>query len=217
MSGAGQGELSGLKWSDADWENNQIHIRRTFNNQKWYDTKSKTSNRKIDLGPAVMKELKEWKLASLPNESSLVFPNNAGNPVSHNNMVKPHFKPALKKAGLPQIRFHDLRHTYYSRSEVRTHFSGPTDIFISGHPVVIICVRTYAVVYYAGLLIEQGENVKYIQTQLGHFTPTVTLNAYAHLMKPANQEPARRLENTVFEESGSKMLAENKKGLRQKP
>ena len=35
-----------------------------------------------------------------------------------------------------------------------------------------------------GLLIAQGENIKYIQNQLGHASPTITLNVYAHLMKP---------------------------------
>ena len=51
---------------------------------------------------------------------------------------------------------------------------------------------------YASLLIEQGENIKYIQTQLGHSSPTVTLNVYAHLMKNTNQGAARGLEKTVF-------------------
>jgi integrase len=64
---------------------------------------------------------------------------------------------------------------------------------------------------YASLLIEQGENIKYIQNQLGHSNPTVTLNVYAHLMKPVNQEAACRLENTIFQTSGSKMVADNKK------
>jgi len=36
---------------------------------------------------------------------------------------------------------------------------------------------------YASLLIQQGENIKYIQSQLGDSSPTVTLNVYAHLMK----------------------------------
>jgi integrase len=67
---------------------------------------------------------------------------------------------------------------------------------------------------YASLLIDQGENLKYIQTQLGHSSPTVTLNVYAHLMKPTNQEAACRLENSVFGESGSKMVAGTKKGPR---
>jgi integrase len=61
---------------------------------------------------------------------------------------------------------------------------------------------------YASLLIEQGENIKYIQTQLKHSNPTVTLNVYAHLMKPTNQEAVLRLENTIFLQDGSKMVAE---------
>ena len=91
-------------------------------------------------------------------------------------MVNRHFNPALKKAGIERIRFHDLRHTY------------------------------------ASLLIEQGENIKYIQTQLGHSSPTVTWDVYAHLMKSTNQEAPSRLENTIFETSGSRMVAETKKG-----
>ena len=62
-------------------------------------------------------------------------------------------------------------------------------------------------------MVEQGENVKYIQTQLGHSSPTVTLNVYTHLMKPTNQEAVHRLENTIFAKDGSKMVAETKKDL----
>ncbi len=59
---------------------------------------------------------------------------------------------------------------------------------------------------YASLMIEQGENLKYIQSQLGHANPTITLNVYAHLMKPTNQEAACRLERAIFGD-GSKMVA----------
>jgi integrase len=157
FSGARQGELLGLKWSDVDWINSQIHIQRTFNHKTWYDTKTETSNRKIDLGPVMMTALKKWKLACPISELDLIFPNKAGNPINHDNMCHRYYKPALKRAGLGKVRFHDLRHTY------------------------------------ASLLIEQGENIKYIQTQLGHSNPTMTLNVYAHLMRPYNQESARRL------------------------
>jgi hypothetical protein len=54
--------------------------------------------------------------------------------------------------------------------------------------------------------------IKYIQSQLGHSSPTVTLNVYAHLMKSTNQESPSRLENTIFEKFGSKMVASNEKG-----
>jgi len=162
FSGARQGELLGLKWTDVDWTNNQIHIQRTFNNQAWYDVKTKTSNRKVDLGPVMMKKLKKWKLASPKNKLDLIFPNETGQPINNSNMRYRFFDPALKKAKIDKMRFHDLRHTY------------------------------------ASLLIEQGENIKYIQSQLGHSSPTVTLNVYAHLMKSVNQEAACRLENAVF-------------------
>jgi integrase len=159
-----------LKWSDIDWENNQIHFQRTFNNSAWYKPKTKSSDRKVDLGPLMMSDLKKWKLACLPNQLGLIFPNGAGNPIDDSSMLRRHFFPALKNAGVERIRFHDLRHTY------------------------------------ASLLIEQGENIKYIQNQLGHSSPSVTLDVYAHLLKPSNPQAASRLENTIFSESGHKMV-----------
>ena len=61
---------------------------------------------------------------------------------------------------------------------------------------------------YASLLIEQGENIKYIQSQMGHANPSVTLNIYGHLMESVNQAAAQRLEDTIFNSNGSKMVAE---------
>jgi len=177
FSGARQGELFGLKWTDVDWFNHQIHIQRTFNEGAWYKPKSKASKRRIDLGANMMAQLRKWMVACPPNELDLVFPNESGKPLHHGNMLRRHFYPALKKANIPRIRFHDLRHTY------------------------------------ASLLIEQGENIKYVQNQLGHASPMVTLTVYAHLMNPANKEAASRLEKTIFENNGSKMVAKNKKGI----
>ena len=69
---------------------------------------------------------------------------------------------------------------------------------------------------YASLLIEQGENIKYIQNQLGHATPTITLNIYAHLMKDRNPEAACRLENAVFGAVGHHLGTKKETGLRLK-
>ncbi|MBN2062555.1 MAG: site-specific integrase [Deltaproteobacteria bacterium] len=114
MSGARQGELLGLKWSDIDWYNSQLIIKRTFQHGRFYDPKSTTSKRKIDLGPTVMAQLKQWKLACKPNELDLVFPNEEGKPIDKNNLIRRHYEPALRRAGLRRIRFHDLRHTFAS-------------------------------------------------------------------------------------------------------
>ncbi len=140
-----------------------------------YKPKSKASKRKIDIGPSMMKALRRWHKISPKTELGLIFPNLAGKPMCQGHMLIRHFFPAIKKAEIPLIRFHDMRHTF------------------------------------ASLLIEQGENIKYIQSQLGHSSPTVTLNVYAHLMKPSNQESARQLEKTVFEVNGDQMETKTKK------
>ena len=176
FSGARQGELLGLKWSDIEWQNKQIHVQRTFNHGRFFPPKSKASNRKIDVGPSTMTELKKWKLACPRSDMDLVFPSEAGTPIDSHHLTARVFQPALQKATLPRIRFHDLRHTY------------------------------------ASMLIQQGENIKYIQSQLGHSSPTVTLGIYSHLMEPANQEAACRLEQAVFDGTGSKTVVTERGG-----
>ena len=197
MTGARQGEILGLKWSDVDFQKKQICINRTFNMGRFFTPKTKESVRRIDLAPIVVKKLAAWKLKSggrnrakkkltakiyrkerrFEKCDDLVFPNEAGEPMNSSNLVLRHFQPALKKAGIERIRFHDLRHTY------------------------------------ASLLIHQGENIKYIQTQLGHSSPTVTLNVYTHLMKGQNQEAACRLENAIFQATGHNLVTNEEKGL----
>jgi len=177
MTGARQGEILGLKWTDVDFNKKQLYIRRTFNHGRFFAPKNKGSNRKIDLAPVVVKELAKWKLASETNDLDLIFPSDAGTPMDCMNLVHYQFHPALKRAGCPRIRFHDLRHTT------------------------------------ASLLLDQGENIKYISAQLGHANPTTTLNIYAHLMKTENQAAVCRLEKTIFEGTGHNLVTNEKKDL----
>ncbi len=177
MTGARQGEVLGLRWSDVDFDKKQIHIRRTYNHERFFTPKTKGSIRSIDLSPMMILELKKWKLASAGNHDTLVFPSEVGSPIAPQNLTRRYFKPALKVAGLPEIRFHDLRHTY------------------------------------ASLLIEQGENIKYISSQLGHSSTTITLDVYSHLIKTENQDAACRLEKTIFERNGHNLVTKEKKDL----
>lgn len=114
LTGMRQGELLGLKWGDVDWKNSQVLVRRTYNHGRFYDPKSKASRRRVDLPPELVQELKKWKLACPSTKLELVFPSKMGNPECGGNIVKRRFLPALRRAGLPKIRFHDLRHTYAS-------------------------------------------------------------------------------------------------------
>lgn len=112
MTGMRAGELLGLKWDDIDFNVSQVNVKRTHNYGKFHEPKTQASIRSIDLSPMLIHELKKWKLACPPNELNLVFPNEKGRPIDYHNISKRYFWPALKRAGLQRIRFHDLRHTY---------------------------------------------------------------------------------------------------------
>ena len=111
FSQAGRNDLTGR---DIDWFNSQVIVKRTFQRGRFYEPKSPTSRRKIDLGPTVIAQLKKWKPACPPNDLDLVFPSDEGTPIDNNNLVRRHFEPAMRNAGLRKIRFHDLRHTFAS-------------------------------------------------------------------------------------------------------
>jgi integrase len=49
---------------------------------------------------------------SVWQEQGLVFPSSIGTPFNPSNLLNRSFKPLLRRAGLPEIRFHDLRHTF---------------------------------------------------------------------------------------------------------
>lgn len=113
MSGMRQGELLGLKWGDIDWINSQIRVRRTFNYGQFFEPKSRTSRRSIDMAPALAHELRVWRMESAHKKlDDLVFPNREGKPLDYHNLVNRHFLPALRRAGLRKIRFHALRHSF---------------------------------------------------------------------------------------------------------
>jgi hypothetical protein len=51
------------------------------------------------------------KFAGLWEDHGLVFTTETGSPINPSNLRQRSFAPLLKKAGLPHVRFHDLRHT----------------------------------------------------------------------------------------------------------
>lgn len=51
---------------------------------------------------------------------------------------------------------------------------------------------------FASLLINQGENLKYVQQQLGHASITTTVDRYGHLMPDAHMDACNRLDGVVF-------------------
>jgi integrase len=123
-TGLRQGELLGLKWEDVDLEEGVVRVRRTLTRHKARlllgEPKTKRSRRTVRVSETAVdalnkhlaRQMGEKKhLGELYRDQGLVFATQRGTLVNPTNLRKRSFKPLLKKAGLPAIRFHDLRHT----------------------------------------------------------------------------------------------------------
>ena len=114
-TGLRRGELCGLMWSDFDEKKGTLSIRRTLHGKRgggYYvgDTKTGKGRRIIRLPPSTVQLLTERKRTAV---SQWIFPE----PLAPEKPVRPSaayywMKRILREAGLPEIRFHDLRHPY---------------------------------------------------------------------------------------------------------
>ena len=123
-TGLRRGELLGLRWDDADLDRGTLRVGRALVREggRWVvgETKTKRGRRRVNLTPRTVAALKAHRkrqleqrvrLAGLYEDQGLIFASENGTPLNPENLVKRSFKPLLKRAGLPEIRFHDLRHT----------------------------------------------------------------------------------------------------------
>ena len=127
-TGLRQGELLGLRWEDVDLGSATLRVRHTLQPPgfpkgapaRLTPPKTRRSLRGVHLPrSAVQALLRHQELQDAERARSdgswrdygLVFPNTLGGYADYTNLMPRHFKPLLRKAGLPNIRFHDLRHT----------------------------------------------------------------------------------------------------------
>jgi integrase len=111
-----EGEVLGIHYDDCDMVNRLINVRHAVITLKGgisiTEPKTKTSRRAVTLPKVVYEELKKH-LEHLDRNQGLIFTTSTGSPISPRNFIR-HFKTALKAAGLPEIRVHDLRHSHAS-------------------------------------------------------------------------------------------------------
>jgi len=91
-TGMRRGEILSLEWSDIDFENRIIIVRQSKTNER----------RIIPMNDLVYKTLKEWRKHT------------RGKRLFRIKSFKRSWKTTLKKAGITDFRFHDLRHTFAS-------------------------------------------------------------------------------------------------------
>ena len=112
-TGLRRGELLGLKWEDLDLEQGTLRVQRQVDriNGEVVEAPLKTKNsyRTISLGADAVGILEEQRKKC--GSSPYVFPSPTGGPISPDSVLQMLHR-VLKRAGLPKVRFHDLRHTF---------------------------------------------------------------------------------------------------------
>lgn len=112
-TGLRRGELLGLKWTDIDLEKGELQVKRQVVRieGKIVEAPLKTKNayRTLPLAEDTVQVLKQQKKKA--GSSPWVFPSPTGGPISPDSVLHMLHR-VLKRAGLPRVRFHDLRHTF---------------------------------------------------------------------------------------------------------
>jgi integrase len=116
MTGMRQGELLAVRWQDVDWPARRIRVRRNLVRGEFGTPKSKRSARSVPLADQLGGALDRLHQASAYNaDSDLVFAHPlTGGPIDRSKLLK-RYKAALRRAGVRDVRFHDLRHTFGTR------------------------------------------------------------------------------------------------------
>jgi integrase len=123
-TGLRQGEMLGLQWADIDWQRSTLAVRRALRRLPaggglvLQETKTGKVHQ-VSLGADGLETLRlqrrridEWRRVAGGRwrDQDLVFPSSVGTPLEPRR-VYGEFRAVLAAAGLPAIRFHDLRHT----------------------------------------------------------------------------------------------------------
>lgn len=144
-TGLRRGEICGLRWQDFDEKTGRLQIRRSVTTKngggvKVGETKTQTGNRTIQLPPSTVELLTKRKKKSF---SEWIFhnPTVPELPLSPATAYR-RMKTLLRYAGLPSIRFHDLRHTFATHA-LTSGVDAKTLSGILGHTNASFTLDTY--------------------------------------------------------------------------
>ena len=120
--GLRQGEALGLQWGDVDLSAGTISVHRALQRVdgklRLVEPKTPSSRRTVPLPPTVLVALRTHRTrqaeerlwaGSRWHDTDLVFTTTIGTPLDGTNVTH-HLHQLLGRAGMPQLRFHDLRH-----------------------------------------------------------------------------------------------------------
>ncbi len=153
--GLREGEILGLKWSDVDMDAGTLQVRRTLSEAlagHLFEPPKNGKGRSVKLTARAVEALRNHltrqieeieRLGDRYRDQGLVFPSQVGTPMHAKNLTARSFKPLLKKAGLPDIRFHDLRHTFATLMLQNGEHPKVVQEML-GHATIAITMDTYS-------------------------------------------------------------------------
>jgi len=169
MTGLRLSEILGLRWGDVDFNSGKLYIRKSMQQRKLYDPKTQASRRVVSVPDAVIAELKTHQAFQ-----AVYLTENDHGLVFTNTKGRPIDGRNLTRRVI---------HPALKRAGLRT-IERPFHALRHS---------------YVSMLINQGEDIKFIQKQVGHTSATVTWDIYAHLYPEREREAMRRLAKN-FEE-----------------
>lgn len=177
FSGLRQAEILGLRWEDIDWENNCIYIRSQLQQKQeagdfsYYLAPPKEGKeRKIVLAQSAMQTLHEQRILQR-NMHTIAEPvwYNQFNLVFTNDFGKPLNRRTVYK---------------HLKRVLRACGMGDRTFHSLRHS-------------FATISLENGDDIKTVQANLGHYAASFTLKTYAHVSDRMQQSSAARMEELI--------------------
>jgi integrase len=149
-----RGELLALRWQDIDFKNRSLSVQRSVSRlpggHRVSEPKTASGKRSITLPPFVIEALQQQRIRQLETklragpaweEHDLVFCNTYGRFLNSASLYAL-FTSLVKKAGLPRMRFHDLRH---SAATILMAMKVPVKVIqeLLGHSTITITLNVY--------------------------------------------------------------------------